>query len=84
MGGGFYMNLSQTLIQNNTPPEVMGRVMAFHSLLISGLAPMAALLVGVIARKLDNAPLTFSCAGALMLSLALYFTATKKHLRPMA
>jgi len=84
MGGGFYMNLSQTLIQNNTPPEVMGRVMAFHSLLISGLAPMAALLVGVIARKLDNAPLTFTCAGALMLSLALFFTATKKHLRPMA
>lgn len=84
MGGGFYMNLSQTLIQNNTPPQVMGRVMAFHSLLMSGLAPMAALLVGVIARKLDNAPLTFSCAGALMLCLALYFVAMKKHLRPMA
>jgi MFS family permease len=84
MGGGFYMNLSQTLIQNNTPPQVMGRVMAFHSLLISGLAPMAALLVGVIARKLDNAPLTFSCSGALMLILAMYFTATKKHLRPLA
>lgn len=84
MGGGFYMNLSQTLIQNNTPPQVMGRVMAFHSLLISGLAPMAALLVGVIARKLDNAPLTFSCSGALMLILAVYFTATKKHLRPLA
>ena len=40
MGGGFYMNLSQTLIQNNTPPQVMGRVMAFHSLLMSGLAPI--------------------------------------------
>lgn len=77
MGGGFYMNLSQTLIQNNTPPQVMGRVMAFHSLLMSGLAPMAALLVGVIARKIDNAPLTFSCSGALMLILAVYFTATK-------
>ena len=84
MGGGFYMNLSQTLIQNNTPPQVMGRVMAFHSLLMSGLAPMAALLVGIIARKIDNAPVTFSCAGALMLLLALYFVATKKHLRPMA
>lgn len=84
MGGGFYMNLSQTLIQNNTPPQVMGRVMAFHSLLMSGLAPMAALLVGIIARKLDNAPMTFSGAGALMLILALYFVAAKKHLRPMA
>ena len=62
----------------------MGRVMAFHSLLMSGLAPMAALLVGVVAKSLDNAPLTFSCAGALMLALALYFAVTKKDLRPMA
>ena len=62
----------------------MGRVLAFHSLLMSGLAPMAALLVGVIARGIDNAPLTFSSAGALMLLLALYFVSVKKHLRPMA
>jgi MFS family permease len=84
MGGGFYMNLSQTLIQNNTPPQVMGRVMAFHSLLMSGLAPTGALLVGIIARGIDNVPMTFSAAGALMLLLAIYFLATKKHLRPMA
>jgi MFS family permease len=84
MGGGFYMNLSQTLIQNNTPPQVMGRVMAFHSLLMSGLAPTGALLVGIIARRIDNVPLTFSVAGALMLLLAIYFLTTKKHLRPMA
>ena len=84
MGGGFYMNLSQTLIQNNTPPQVMGRVMAFHSLLMSGLAPTGALIVGIIARRLDNAPVTFSAAGALMLLLAIFFLTTKKHLRPMA
>jgi len=51
---------------------------------MSGLAPMAALLVGVIARGIDNAPLAFSGAGALMLLLALYFVSVKKHLRPMA
>ena len=84
MGGGFYMNLSQTLIQNNTPPQVMGRVMAFHSLLMSGLAPTGALIVGVIARRIDSAPLTFSTAGVLMLLLAIFFLTTKKHLRPMA
>jgi MFS family permease len=84
MGGGFYMNLSQTLIQNNTPPQVMGRVMAFHSLLMSGLAPTGALLVGIIARGINNVPLTFSAAGALMLLLAVYFLTMKKHLRPMA
>ena len=84
MGGGFYMNLSQTLIQNNPPPQVMGRVMAFHSLLMSGLAPTGALIVGVIARRIDSAPLTFSIAGVLMLLLAIFFLTTKKHLRPMA
>jgi len=84
LGGGFYMNLSQTLIQNNTPPDVMGRVMAVHSLLMSGLAPIGALLVGIIARRIDSAPLTFSVAGVLMLMTAIYFLLTKKNLRSMA
>lgn len=84
IGGGFYMNLSQTLIQNNTPAAVMGRVMAVHSLLMSGLAPLGALFVGLIARRIDSAPQTFSIAGALMLLTAIYFLTTKKNLRAMA
>jgi MFS family permease len=84
IGGGFYMNLSQTLIQNNTPAAVMGRVMAVHSLLMSGLAPLGALFVGLIARRIDSAPITFSVAGALMLLTAMYFLAAKKNLRAMA
>lgn len=84
VGGGFYMNLNQTLIQNNTPREVMGRVMAIHSLLMSGLAPSGALLVGFIARRIDSAPLTFSVCGVLMLLSTLYFLVFKPHLRPMA
>jgi len=84
IGGGFYMNLSQTLIQNNTPAAVMGRVMAVHSLLMSGLAPLGALFVGLIARRIDSAPITFSVAGVLMLLTAIYFLATKKNLRAMA
>ena len=84
IGGGFYMNLSQTLIQNNTPAAVMGRVMAVHSLLMSGLAPLGALFVGLIARRIDSAPITFSVAGVLMLLTAMYFLATKKNLRAMA
>lgn len=84
VGGGFYMNLNQTLIQNNSPREVMGRVMAIHSLLMSGLAPTGALLVGVIARYVDSAPLTFSACGLLMMASTLYFLVFKPHLRPMA
>jgi predicted MFS family arabinose efflux permease len=84
MGGGFYMNLSQTLIQNNTPPQVMGRVMAIHSLIFSGLAPLGALAVGIIARSIDSAPETFSVTGLLMLMMAAYFLLTKKNLRVMS
>jgi MFS family permease len=84
LGGGFYMNLNQTLIQNNTPAEVMGRVMAIHSLLMSGLAPAGALFVGVIARRIDSAPLVFSACGLLMLLSVGYFLTFKKHLRPMS
>jgi MFS family permease len=84
MGGGFYMNLSQTLIQNNTPPQVMGRVMAVHSLLMSGLAPIGALFVGIIARRIDSAPFTFSVTGLLMLATSIYFLLAKKNLRAMS
>ena len=84
IGGGLYLNLNQTLIQNNTPPQVMGRVMAIHSLLMSGLAPAGALLVGYVARRLDSAPNVMTACGALMLCTALYFLTFKKHLRPMA
>jgi MFS family permease len=84
VGGGLYMNLNQTLIQNNTPREVMGRVMAIHSLLMSGLAPAGALLVGFIARRVDSAPLVFSVCGAAMMASTLYFLIAKPHLRPMA
>lgn len=84
LGGGFYMNLNQTLIQNNTPQDVMGRVMAIHSLLMSGLAPAGALLVGIIAKRIDSAPLVFSGCGFLMLLSVGYFLTFKKHLRPMS
>lgn len=84
LGGGLYMNLNQTLIQNNTPREVMGRVMAIHSLLMSGLAPAGALLVGIIARQVDSTPMVFSACGAAMMLSTLYFLIAKPHLRPMA
>lgn len=84
VGGGLYMNLNQTLIQNNTPREVMGRVMAIHSLLMSGLAPAGALLVGLLARQVDSAPVVFSACGGAMMASTLYFLIAKPHLRPMA
>ncbi len=82
--GGFYLNLNQTLLQGNTPPEVMGRVMSVHSLLMVGLAPMGALLIGYAARHLHSLPETISGTGAAMLLLVLIVLATQRRFRAVS
>jgi predicted MFS family arabinose efflux permease len=82
--GGFYLNLNQTLIQHNTPPQIMGRVMSVHSLMMVGIAPMGALLVGYAARHLHSLPETISITGALMLVLVLVTLATQRDFRSMS
>lgn len=62
VGGGLFMNLNQTLIQTHTPDEVMGRVMALHTLAMVGLAPMGALAGGYLAGAI-GAPATVALAG---------------------
>ena len=82
--GGFYLNLNQTLLQGNTPPDVMGRVMSVHSLLMVGLAPMGALAVGYAARHLHSLPETISGTGAAMLLLVLVVLATQRRFRSLS
>lgn len=82
--GGFYLNLNQTLLQGNTPPEVMGRVMSVHSLLMVGLAPMGALAIGYAARHLHSLPETISGAGAAMLVLVLAVLTTQRRFRSLS
>lgn len=82
--GGFYLNLNQTLLQGNTPPEVMGRVMSVHSLLMVGLAPMGALAVGYAARHLHSLPEVISGAGAAMLILVLVVMTTQRRFRTLS
>ena len=79
--GGFYLNLNQSMIQRNTPPEVMGRVMSVHSLLMVGLAPMASLLVGWTARRLDAVPPTISVTASMMLVLILVILFSQREFR---
>lgn len=62
VGGGLFMNLNQTLIQTHTSNEVMGRVMALHTLAMVGLAPIGALAGGVVAG-LIGAPAAVALAG---------------------
>lgn len=82
--GGFYLNLNQTLLQHHAPPEVMGRVMAVHSLLMVGLAPMGALAIGYAARHLHSLPETISGAGAAMLILVLVVMTTQREFRKLS
>ena len=62
VGGGLFMNLNQTLIQTHTSDEVMGRVMALHTLAMVGLAPLGALAGGVVAGFI-GAPAAVAVAG---------------------
>lgn len=82
--GGFYLNLNQTLLQRNTPPDVMGRVMSVHSLLMVGLAPMGALVIGYAARHLHSLPETISGTGAAMLILVLIVLTTQRDFRKLS
>ena len=45
--GGFYLNLNQTLIQHNTPANVMGRVMSVHSFFNGGYRPHGRITCGL-------------------------------------
>jgi MFS family permease len=56
MGGGFYVNLNQTLIQELTPQTSMGRVMALSTLVNAGLVPVGALGASAIADAIGPQP----------------------------
>ncbi len=51
LGGGFYINMNQGLIQANTPQHMMGRVMGLYTLVQMGLLPIGALMLGLIASQ---------------------------------
>jgi len=63
---GFSMMLqmasSNTLIQSMVPDRLRGRVMSVYSMMFMGMAPVGALLAGVVAHKL-GAPLTLAMGG---------------------
>ena len=51
--GGFFVSMSQSLLQTHTPPEVMGRVMSVNALASQGTMPLGALIAGGLATVLD-------------------------------
>ncbi len=80
LAGGFFINMNQSLIQANTPPELMGRVMGFYTIVQGGLTPVGALALGLLATQIGTAnTLTFCAAGAFAAVAFTYLRATHLH-----
>lgn len=54
LAGGFFINMNQGLVQANTPPALMGRVMGLYTLVAAGLMPFGALAIGLVASKIGT------------------------------
>ena len=82
MGGGVFMNLNQTLVQANSPHEMMGRVVGIHTLAFQGIGPMGGILAGFMAAWL-GAPIWMAISGGILLFLTTTAFVTQPALRKM-
>jgi len=82
MGGGIFMNLNQTLVQANSPHEMMGRVVGIHTLAFQGIGPMGGILAGFMAALL-GAPIWMAISGGILLALTTTAFLTQPVLRKM-
>ena len=66
------MSSSNTLIQAMVPDELRGRVMAVYSMMFMGMAPIGALLAGLLAGII-SAPLTIALGGIICIIGSVFF-----------
>lgn len=78
--GGFYMNINQTLIQELTPKEKMGRVMSLTVLTQGGLVPLGALVASALAEAVGPQA-AMSVFGVVSLACVLTTLAVARELR---
>lgn len=82
MCGGFFINMNQSLIQANTPPHLMGRVMGLYALVQTGMMPFGALLLGIVASQVGVS--ATMVGGALVgLSVVIWMYATAGELKTL-
>ncbi len=74
------MSASNTLIQSMVPDHLRGRVMAVYSMMFMGMAPLGALLAGMLAERI-GAPLTVRIGGAFCVIGAACFALALPKLR---
>ena len=77
------MGASNTLIQTMTPDPLRGRVMSVYSMMFMGMAPLGALLAGVMADRF-GAPFTVAAGGAVAIVGSIVFSLRLPALRPEA
>jgi predicted MFS family arabinose efflux permease len=82
-GAAFFMNLTITLIQANTPDHVMGRVMSVHALCFFGMSPIGNLLAGVLADVV-SAPFAVVVSSVAVGGLAVWYLLRQPALRSAA
>jgi MFS family permease len=77
---GFSMMLqmacTNTLLQTMVPDRLRGRVMAFYSMMVMGMAPFGALFAGLVANRLGS-PLTVALgAGTCVIGAGIFYSYT--------
>ena len=81
---GFFMMLelasSNTLIQAMVPDRLRGRVMSVYSMMFMGMAPLGALMAGVLAEPI-GAPATVAIGGVVCIGGGLWFAQRLPSLR---
>ena len=81
---GFFMMIqmasSNTLIQAMVPDRLRGRVMSVYSMMFMGMAPVGALMAGVLAEPI-GAPATVAIGGGVCAAGGLWFLAVLPALR---
>ena len=83
VAAGIFMNLNQTLVQANTPPEIMGRVVSIHTLSFQGIGPFGGMLAGFMAAWL-GAPMWMVISGVILFILTTGAFFTQPALRRMS
>ncbi len=77
------MGASNTLIQTMAPDRLRGRVMSIYSMMFMGMAPVGALLAGIIAERF-GAPVTVAAGGVIAIAGSIAFGLRWPELRPEA
>jgi MFS family permease len=70
VGGGIVMTLQRTLLQERTPPEMMGRVMGLNTLAMLGAFPLAAAMSSALTAAMGTGAALATMGGATVVAAA--------------